>query len=459
MIEREAFDREDINKMNNREKMAIIGIIVILAFLLFAFGAMTAKSFASSGRAYYVSKSGSDSGSGTSSSPYRTFGYAIGKLKAGDTLYIKGGTYTESMYISAAQKGTAKKYITICNAPGEKVILSGNNQRKTLIHIKKAAYIRIRGLELCYAYGLDACGIAVDPGTRYLKITGNRFHDIAVPEPTKTDHCANCILLYGNSAKYAINHVNISGNKFYNCQTGWAECISVTGNATSVKVDSNSITNTGNIGIDFSGNYGYCRDPKKDFPRRCEAKGNTVTSCVSRYATSYGIYVDGGQRIKITGNTVRGCGGGIEIGAEQKPKKYKYSTKNIMVSGNKLSGNLESAITIGGYEKKLGRVRNVTVSKNKCSNNGKDADQAVLTLSKCTGVKVKNNVFHNDKVRCAIVYSEFSSKYVKKVTFRSNKFYNGGGKASTLFVWRNKEYTSFSKWNKKVGGKAGKYTK
>lgn len=45
---------------------------------------------------YYISPSGSNSSSGTSTSPWKTFAYATPRLLAGDTLILRDGTYTKS---------------------------------------------------------------------------------------------------------------------------------------------------------------------------------------------------------------------------------------------------------------------------------------------------------------------------------------------------------------------------
>src|SRR5688572_25486442 len=43
---------------------------------------------------YYLSPSGLDSNSGAYSSPWKTFGFALPRLRPGDTLILKDGTYT-----------------------------------------------------------------------------------------------------------------------------------------------------------------------------------------------------------------------------------------------------------------------------------------------------------------------------------------------------------------------------
>lgn len=47
------------------------------------------------GKIYYVAKNGNDSNPGTESQPWRTIQKAAETLVAGDTVYIKAGTYNE----------------------------------------------------------------------------------------------------------------------------------------------------------------------------------------------------------------------------------------------------------------------------------------------------------------------------------------------------------------------------
>lgn len=416
------------------------------------------KSQKTSGRTYYVSVSGKDTWSGTKKKPFGSFGYALSRLQKGDTLYIRGGVYQEQLLLPKTLKGTASAYIKISSMPGETAVLDGSSKKSpVLVQINGASYIEISGLELKNADGQDACGILVNAGSNHLILKENRIHRITVPQPEEEDHCANGILLFGDSAENAIHDILIYKNKLYDCQTGWAECISVTANARNINLISNTITNTGNIGIDLSGNYGYCSKASVDFPRNCLIYGNKVTKCISQYATSYGIYVDGGQEITIARNTVQQCSGGIEIGAEQKAPKDTYATAQIVVKNNTISDNTENAITIGGYAKKLGWVKQVQIRGNRCKNNGKE--NAILTLAKCKDITITGNQFWNGSGNAAIVYSEFSNKYTKNIVFQKNTYYNGHAKNNTEFVYLGKTYPSFSKWNEKVGGNAGTYQK
>lgn len=66
---------------------------------------------------------GKDDAAGTEQAPWRTINHALKQLSAGDTLYLRGGTYREQVYCAVAGKPDAP--ITIRAYPGERVILDG----------------------------------------------------------------------------------------------------------------------------------------------------------------------------------------------------------------------------------------------------------------------------------------------------------------------------------------------
>ena len=74
---------------------------------------------------YYVSPTGSDSNTGTLAAPWKTIQHGVSKLAAGDTLYVRAGTYSESVSITAS--GTSSAPITISSYPGETAVLNGGS--------------------------------------------------------------------------------------------------------------------------------------------------------------------------------------------------------------------------------------------------------------------------------------------------------------------------------------------
>ncbi len=76
------------------------------------------------GPAYFADAArGDDQNPGSKSKPWKTIAYAVTRLRPGDTLYLRGGTYYE--HVTVAVSGTAQKPITICSYPRELAILDG----------------------------------------------------------------------------------------------------------------------------------------------------------------------------------------------------------------------------------------------------------------------------------------------------------------------------------------------
>ena len=77
------------------------------------------------GNAYYVATNGSDSDSGTIKQPFRTIRQGIASLAAGDTLYIRSGTYNERIDGSTIPSGTGESNrtkIVAADGPGTVII-------------------------------------------------------------------------------------------------------------------------------------------------------------------------------------------------------------------------------------------------------------------------------------------------------------------------------------------------
>ncbi len=94
---------------------------------------------------YYISPNGSDSNLGTIDSPKRTVsGSLIAKLKAGDTVYFREGTYN-GVIVLQTYSGTADKPISFKSYQNEKVVLTSDNS-DYIIYLGHSQYIHIEGL-------------------------------------------------------------------------------------------------------------------------------------------------------------------------------------------------------------------------------------------------------------------------------------------------------------------------
>ncbi|KAH6641223.1 pectin lyase fold/virulence factor [Chaetomium tenue] len=117
----------------------------------------------------YVSPTGN--GSGTLESPYGSIQTAVNAAAAGDTIFLRGGTYAPSANIQVGKSGTRTKPISVRPYQNEKVIIDGDNMPGTpkaldealpnaergIFHIQKAEYWAFYNLELINGpYGIYA---------------------------------------------------------------------------------------------------------------------------------------------------------------------------------------------------------------------------------------------------------------------------------------------------------------
>ncbi len=95
-----------------------IGMCLLLSGLLSTVAAHAAT--------YYVATTGNNSNPGTEEQPWRTVAYAARQLFAGDTVYVKNGTYTEEL-IQIRRSGTASAPIKLLAFPGHAPVISFND--------------------------------------------------------------------------------------------------------------------------------------------------------------------------------------------------------------------------------------------------------------------------------------------------------------------------------------------
>ena len=114
-------------------RRSVIFIIVLAACGSASFTSSASSSQRSGGgssaRTVYVSNNGSDQNNGTIGAPWQTLRYAVAQLRAGDKLYVRGGTYTGPANTIDSQLGTVRSgtswgsAITIAGYPSEKATI------------------------------------------------------------------------------------------------------------------------------------------------------------------------------------------------------------------------------------------------------------------------------------------------------------------------------------------------
>lgn len=120
---------------------------------------------------YYVSPTGDDSALGTIGAPWKTLTKAGSTATAGDTVYIREGTYYERL--SVDNSGTAENYLTFSNYNGETVLIDAQNGTRTSgVSIIGKSYIQIIGVTVTGAnQGLSPkSGVFVGDGSSHIII-------------------------------------------------------------------------------------------------------------------------------------------------------------------------------------------------------------------------------------------------------------------------------------------------
>lgn len=400
-------------------------------------------------KTYYVSKKGSDSGKGTENDPFKTIQKAINTAKAGSTIYVQDGTYSEA--ITFTKTGTKDNYITLKAVNPQKAqITLKKGASGPIIDLNGKSFIRIEGFDIGNVTAKEVYGIFIGEGVKNIMISNNKIHDIKTSKPNNPSYGANGILCLGEgeTEEEAIENITITENEVYNNVTGWSESISIAGNAENVKVTKNTVHDNTNIGIDFYGNAGYCKTAILDQPRFCEASDNIVYNCKCSYADNAGIYVDGARDTEIKNNEVYDNLYGIEAGSEEGyGKDNSTPVTRIKIYGNTVYDNPNGGIRIGGFDTdKTGAVMNSEIYDNTLRNNGagEGGYNGEINIEKTKNVQIYNNKIwktesSQKEYPMINIGSDVSASYIKELQLYGNTYYTSWEPDEVVFCLFGKD--------------------
>jgi len=289
--------------LKNIKKTSLFFGICIAVVLLFGGVASAAT--------YYVAPDGNDSYPGTEAQPWKTIQKAADTLTAGDTVYIKAGTYNEQ--VIPKNSGTPGNYSTYATYPGDTVTIDGDGisvYPAGLFRIEQKSYIKVSGFNIENYLGGGAChGIKI------------YYSDHIIIENIYVNNTGGC----GIYARASCSNIIIDNNEvsYTNLDPDWdQEMISLSGTDTFV-VKNNHVHHSDHIGIDAKGSSS-----------KGEIYNNHVHDCDS------GIYVDGCSTkplhdIDVYNNVVHDCvGGGISLGTETGGALENISVYNNIAYNN-----------------------------------------------------------------------------------------------------------------------------
>ncbi|HEX9984019.1 MAG TPA: right-handed parallel beta-helix repeat-containing protein [Thermoanaerobaculia bacterium] len=95
----------------------------------------------------YVATTGNNANAGTLSSPWATIQYGVNQLAAGDTLYVRGGTYMENV-LMWNKHGSSTAVIYVVNYPNESPVIDGTGKTESGFVINESSYIYFGGFEV-----------------------------------------------------------------------------------------------------------------------------------------------------------------------------------------------------------------------------------------------------------------------------------------------------------------------
>jgi len=345
------------------KRLLFISVLSIIFFVIFGFISCSDSGFNDANNqgngddpkpgmdsVYYVSKDGDNNNSGTKNSPWRTIQKAAETLRAGDTVYIRGGTYKEN--IITKYSGSSGKYITYSAYENEQVNIDGKNIElpdtwSGLIFVNKKSYIKFSGLRILNAGSSgNHAGILIDY-SNHIIIENNYIYNSVSSGIGVWD--SENIVIDGNEVELA-------------CDDGEQECITVAG-TNNFEIKNNLVHHGG------PGSIGGEGIDAKDGSSNGKIYKNTV-----HHVNRLGIYVDSWDKhtfnIKVYQNIVYLCEGeGFAVASEAGGLLENINIYNNIAYKNKYTG-----ITVAGWgEAKVEKhsIKNIRIINNTFYKNGR----------------------------------------------------------------------------------------
>ena len=408
------------------------------------------SSFCQTNTSFYVATTGDDSNPGTEGAPWRTVQHAANTVRAGNTVYVRGGIYEELVSINAS--GDASNgFITFKSYPGETAVLDATTFTPTgrtgVLTIQNKSYVRIEGFEIrnfrTSEHRLAPLGVNVIGSGSHIELLKNNVHHIENNfegrEAPGRGGNAFGIAVYGTDVQMPISDLVIDRNEVHHLKTGSSESLVVNGNVSNFHITHNVVHDNNNIGIDVIGFERTAPDPTVDQARDGVVSGNLVYNITSRGNPAYrndessdGIYVDGGTRILIEQNVVHDVDFGIELASEHKDR----ATSDITARNNLIYHCHTAGISIGGYAFERGHTEHCTVVNNTLYNNdtsGTGSGEFQMQWNMADNLFANNIVYAGRRCLIAVNKSHVDQKQ-SSVAIDYNLYYcASGSKAST---WR-----------------------
>ena len=333
---------------------------------------------------YFVATGGSDANAGTAGSPFATINQAAAVAKAGDTVWIKPGTYRPAGMIKPAHSGTPSAPIVFRAQPGGDVIIDG--QLKTPSYSWDGVFF-IDGKDWVVLDGLRVINSA------WFGFCANKSTGITVQNCSTFNTYASGIYVRGSSNVLVLHNTVQRA-----CQHPLAtplkntqECISIVA-CSNFEVASNTVfdrlddNNNGGEGIDTKG---ACRNGKVHHNQVYNLKRLGI------YADAFGSLLDG---MELYANTVHDCPAGIVIACEN-----GGTARNLKIHDNLVRDCARLGLRLAGYLKN-GPIQDVEIYQNtvvRCGFGGSGWENSGLLVEADNpsnrNFVIRNNIFADNR--------------------------------------------------------------
>src|SRR5262245_31629777 len=155
-------------------------------------------------RSFSRSGLGSDANAGSAAAPWATLAHAVPLLHAGDTLYLRAGTYAQSIDATAfaVPSGTSwSSPVTIAAYPGEAVTLRPSSGPYVIFLTGAVSYVVFNGLTLHGSGGISQPGFYLD-GSPAGAPTHVRLQN------SEVKNCPANGVIFGSTAGYPLANYN-----------------------------------------------------------------------------------------------------------------------------------------------------------------------------------------------------------------------------------------------------------
>lgn len=384
---------------------------------------------------YYVTQNGNDSNPGTINNPWRTIAKANRTLGAGDSVYIRQGTYNER--IAPTNSGRNGESIVYQNYQDEKVTITGSwgkgaelvgcdyiaivgltfdgqnnvpvgifiNSHGDNITIKDCVVRNYRDADNTWGHGIWT-GLG---GVSYLLIEDCEIYHNGTTNPYIEN--GNNISIFGGA-----DHITIRGCDIYESNTeDGIHLVPTTGRATDILIENCRFWGNKEDGIDI-------KQVERVTVRNCEFWNHRSTPT----GGGTGIQIHQGANNVIVDN----C---ISHDNEKNGVRIEYNcswltcpaTQNITVQRSIFYGNAEGITVVGGQwnAAKPGMLKNIHLNNNVLYNNDSGIFLFAHPGGEITSLASRNNVFMNNNEydyeihsKDRIDYQSDYNNYVDSVT-------------------------------------------